>query len=1062
MAADPLLQRAGERWDERLAVARSLPRGSGNDEGLQWLARWRQAVDSDDAGLFAQRLAHAGLSPDQAASMLAQDSQMSQPPWWDEWESLQAACRVAAGPTDPAAWLGQIDTEIPDRYRRVPFAHALWPMVVRTADRLDAQCPEATVLAGAARDDLRGQLLRRLSQYAAAPLGELFAAAGKKAPRAASGVDRYAGFCVATCRNGFGQVLDDFPVLARLLATATATWTRVTGEALTRLDADCGLLAETYGCSLPLQVLGVRTNAGDVHRRGRSVMVLQLAGCDGSVKVVYKPKDMRIEQRFQQLAAWFVRGAAQPAVKVLERYGRYGYASFVEHRPCAAAELPDFYRNAGRLLALLYLLGATDGHAENFIAAGRELVLIDQETLFEVSGVLAGQTRGGDLHQSVLRIGMLPQWERPQAAGEVIDISALGVSHVRAPATRVAGWVDVNTDAMHWGWVPAGLPITIGSLPVAPGTANPLRAHLEALVAGFASGYRLAMEPVARARLTSDIEGFRGVRRRIVIRPTRVYAVLAARAAAARCLRSANARGIELDRLCRSALVGDKPELRWALCAAEVADLENLDIPYFDYPLGSRDIHCTGSVVPEALPADGLEQAQVRVERADETDLAWQTELIRASVHLRELRTGPGRTSQPAGAAVTPRPGVRQESLQFILDMLADASLRDPRGRLTWLTLRPTRDGSRLHMGKIDLGWYSGRAGMLSFLDAVVRSALPGPLREQATELIGAVWAPVRESLAGDSEYDAFRAVRDCGLGLNGAGGLLSMLVGGLSGVSSEQTDSARARIIAALDAGLVERDRQLDFVSGAAGAVQPLIDVLQAGRDPLAERVLGKVAEHLRAQQDPRSGGWPTEYADQPLTGFSHGAGGIGLALLRAGVALRSEEFVAAGARGLAYEHSVRDDELGNWPDLRRESGAGAFMVAWCHGAPGIALARLRALQVAGDHPDSPTWREDLRIAAATTAAAPLVGLDHICCGNLGRSHVLSEVGAWLRDPALTARAVEITEDVLAHWQQTGEFRLNELGPGSRAAYPSTMTGLPGIGLHLLDPTGSLLTMLS
>jgi hypothetical protein len=53
-----------------------------------------------------------------------------------------------------------------------------------------------------------------------------------------------------------------------------------------------------------------------------------------------------------------------------------------------------------------------------------------------------------------------------------------------------------------------------------------------------------------------------------------------------------------------------------------------------------------------------------------------------------------------------------------------------------------------------------------------------------------------------------------------------------------------------------------------------------------------------------------------------------------------------------LAYERACYDRKRQNWPDYRAAAGAEnpgrpTFAVHWCNGAPGIALARLAALQL-------------------------------------------------------------------------------------------------------------------
>lgn len=88
------------------------------------------------------------------------------------------------------------------------------------------------------------------------------------------------------------------------------------------------------------------------------------------------------------------------------------------------------------------------------------------------------------------------------------------------------------------------------------------------------------------------------------------------------------------------------------------------------------------------------------------------------------------------------------------------------------------------------------------------------------------------------------------------------------------------------------------------------------------------------------------------PLCGLSHGASGLGWALLELGAVTGDDRFSNAACEALRYERSWFDDRAGIWPDLREmapgEQLAGAPF--WCHGAGGIGLVRLRAYQLAGD----------------------------------------------------------------------------------------------------------------
>src|SRR5947209_15706424 len=57
---------------------------------------------------------------------------------------------------------------------------------------------------------------------------------------------------------------------------------------------------------------------------------------------------------------------------------------------------------------------------------------------------------------------------------------------------------------------------------------------------------------------------------------------------------------------------------------------------------------------------------------------------------------------------------------------------------------------------------------------------------------------------------------------------------------------------------------------------------------------------------------------ASAPLTGMSHGASGIAVALLELYSETRREEFLDTARGALAYEEALFDPVVGNWPDLR------------------------------------------------------------------------------------------------------------------------------------------------
>ncbi|MGH7153333.1 MAG: lanthionine synthetase LanC family protein, partial [Acetobacteraceae bacterium] len=227
-------------------------------------------------------------------------------------------------------------------------------------------------------------------------------------------------------------------------------------------------------------------------------------------------------------------------------------------------------------------------------------------------------------------------------------------------------------------------------------------------------------------------------------------------------------------------------------------------------------------------------------------------------------------------------------------------------------------------------------------------------------------------------------------------------------------------------------------------------------GDDSLLEWAIRLGEALIATGKRDRTGGLSWRGRDRPglraLTGYSHGTAGAGIALLELGAAVRDEAFKEAGLGAFAYERRWYSAAQANWPDFRR-SGAGRskiaqqFSTALCHGAPGIALSRLRAMQLA----PFPEIASELHAALGTTSRATVAMLYApgtsfcLCHGLAGNADVLN-LCANGAVPSLVWR-------VAAHCRRTSGV---ERAPSPNAA-PGLMLGRSGIGLfylRLFDPS--------
>jgi hypothetical protein len=280
--------------------------------------------------------------------------------------------------------------------------------------------------------------------------------------------------------------------------------------------------------------------------------------------------------------------------------------------------------------------------------------------------------------------------------------------------------------------------------------------------------------------------------------------------------------------------------------------------------------------------------------------------------------------------------------------------------------------------------------------------------------------------------------------------------VGMLTG--DDELDARAADIIARLDM-LPRRRRDPDLLSGLAGAV--LASLMARHRASSAMQCAHACAEQLVAQTTRDGEEWwrcgATRAGERPLTGLSHGAAGIGLAFTELFAATSDARWAGAARQAFAWEDQWFSAESHNWPDFRDVCGAASrywqdtpSRTYWCHGAPGIALSRLRAWQVLGDD----LCRERALQALDTTRAATLAELNaqtgnySLCHGLCGNAEILS-LGAETFG-AVGASWAAAALNVAQHGAERHSAALS-WPLGQRGQTPDLMLGLAGIGRFYL-----------
>jgi lantibiotic modifying enzyme len=345
---------------------------------------------------------------------------------------------------------------------------------------------------------------------------------------------------------------------------------------------------------------------------------------------------------------------------------------------------------------------------------------------------------------------------------------------------------------------------------------------------------------------------------------------------------------------------------------------------------------------------------------------------------------------------------------------------------------------------------YNGASGICLFLAALGHALDDKELKVMALACLG----PVRRRLAAlvANPTEAKQLQLRIG-GAVGLGAFLYVFTRMSAWLAEPSLLKEACDVATLLTEERISGDRSLDVMYGSAGALLGLLALEKEAPEKLAAeaRLLSRAVscgEHLLQRRiashgEPRA--WP--YNDgAPIPGFAHGASGIAYSLLRLAERTGREEFLAAAFEGLAFEKHRYSSEQANWyssPERRQP-----LMIAWCNGAPGVALSRLHFVRYAGN---SDFLIKELETALDTTRTAKEAISDFSCCGNIGRAEVLLQAARILDRQDLLQAAQHLTERVVeraaGHWY----------GPQAEGSNPAFFRGVSGIGYSLLRFSGTM-----
>jgi type 2 lantibiotic biosynthesis protein LanM len=861
------------------------------------------------------------------------------------------------------------------------------------------------------------------------------------------------------------SILHDYPVLARELVTRLENWLKSSSEFVKDLLQDRDVLQETFGVGNLDELVAIRTGLGDRHRGGRTVSSLTFGS---GKKIIYKPRSLSIDAHFQGLLGWINQASdyfSFRTIKIVD-FGNHGWTEFIEKEECKnKEEVENFYKEIGGYLALLYIFGSVDFHNENLIAAGEHPLLVDLETLFHPN--LGGKPLIGQdtiaasiLTTSVLRTGLLPLRSFVTEEFEGVDLSGIGNTEPQTAPFEIPYWDDEGTDEMHLRRTKTEITSQGLHIPELNNSKVDPLDYTGSILDGFQVMYKFLMEN--RNKLISKrgiLFSFREDEIRVLLRPTKTYARMLFESYHPNLLRDALERDHFFDYLWSE--VVQRPYLA-RIIPYEQENLWQGDIPFFRATIDSRDLWSSSNTkISNFFDETTFERLKRRLYDLSEQDLAKQVWFVRGS--LTTLTRPDDLTRWHSGYLL---PNCEEEAsrdkliraAKIVGDRLDALALKDENG-VAWIGLSTSHRGRIWTISPLRISLYDGLSGIALFLAYLGKITGEKKYTDLSISALQTIMAFIDESrkLEVNLALGAF----------NGIAGVIYTL-GHISRILRDPDLMVIVDRLVDMLPDLISKDEALDVVSGVAGCIGVLLSLypLRSSSDRLITIAQDCGRRVLELAQPMSIGiGWITVPDTPPLSGFAHGNAGIAWSLLKLYSVSGEEDFLKAAMDAIRYERTLFSEKDGNWRDVRRLDymrqgyivDGEKFLKAWCHGAPGIGMARLDML----NYLDDDEFRDEVEIALRTTLEYGHSSNHTLCHGDLGNLELGLGYSKFFCDNGVRVRVYKIASAIISHIEQNGWICGNSFGVET----PGLMNGLAGIGYELLrlaepDQVPSVLTL--
>lgn len=964
------------------------------------LNNWRILLNGRKDGIFEKRLEGEGLKLEDAKNICGEHS-IEEPlalkarvqPVYEAIANYVGVSFEKMGMSKLEALAGISSKDIE---KEGPLG-ALLPFICTGKRRLDRSFQKNGLLTESAQKDLLMILLYRLCLICSRMFNQKmqFLVLRGKVPGVKDAKASWQVLEKELLEDGWQEVLEEFPVLTRLIGTTLENYCTFIEEFLERLNNDQNNIIKDFFPEGNLNpIVHMTGEISDMHQNGKCVLIMEFFGGN---KLVYKPHSLKIDQGWETFTKEFLQKAAKlKAPHVLDR-DTYGFIEYIENEPCKSkAELEAYYHSAGALMAVIHAFGGNDFHKENLIANGSYPVIIDTETLMKpevlpFANTASDSERNQNLHplekaidESVLNVGFLPLWQ-------------INEENKREDCGALTALDEIQKNA----------PIFNGKRY----SGGEFKAHI---LQGFQEMYEYLKASKEYLVRGDGLSVFKDCYFRMLIRTSQTYANLIKVLLSSANLKDGFTYSMKAERLVNAFLYDARRDAVPGLIKVFLSEkkaVERGDVPiFYAQPYGGGILDEKELLFSQYFSKSPLERAKERIDSFSKEDKNIQMKIIEASLCV-ENRDTHEYMAQLTGNGEEPEKTILEGE-----DLLKEAeviyqSLMEHRftagSQYSWLAEQydMVKAGSCLNL--MGPALYDGLSGIGLFMGALYRVTGKNIYMDSLEQVLIQVNRFVELLTDSMSQY------MQPGYS-NGVSGVLTSL-----GMIGEMTGSKAAKamikkLFFAITPQKILQSEEYDLFSGTAGIIFAL-EKWKGWKENESSRVHGykileACAEHLIKKSVKNEEGiliWNSKHSTKSLTGMGHGASGISLAFIILYKETGKKEYLNIALETTKYENLAFCKKEENWMDFRtdskgRQTAKKQFMVGYCSGAPGIGLARSKGLSLLKQSCDfNETEKEliaiyenDVKRATSFTINMRAELRNHLCCGSAGRIEFLLQEG--------------------------------------------------------------------